>query len=488
MIEVGMELQVIDTPIQLKEVSAPATPYANKLKLYAKDKSGASALYYMNDAGTEFDLSLSVPHPILSSTYHSDTLTGTVVRGDLIVGNSTPKWSRLARGSSGQYIKTNSSGDLAWATIDHGSEVTGLGDDDHTIYALLLGRSGGQTLIGGTAASNSLTLTSTSHGTKGGIGLGSAPTSIHGTIVDEYVQIKRASGGNLQIVSTATADASSLGEIDIGSSGASASDKRGVVLAASLDGSGVTNPSALLALYINNAGAFYEAQRWHKSGALGFGGANYGSAGSYLRSAGSGSPVVWSTLILPNAATANRLVYASASNTYGESANLTYDGTDFGLGSGTRARMQSQNRFRFLNTMASVKMAGDQTLTTATVTTVNFGAEDVDTDVLHDNSSSNSRITVALTGKYIIGGVLNYAANGTGVRQIRLHQDGSATPIRISSIPGMAGDNARPAAAWLVSASASAYFELKGYQDSGGDLTLSSSAPNCHFWAVYVGE
>lgn len=50
--------------------------------------------------------------------------------------------------------------------FDHGTLV-GLGDDDHTIYALLAGRSGGQTLIGGTGASNNLTLESTSNATKG---------------------------------------------------------------------------------------------------------------------------------------------------------------------------------------------------------------------------------------------------------------------------------------------------------------------------------
>lgn len=50
--------------------------------------------------------------------------------------------------------------------IDHGT-VSGLLDDDHTQYALLAGRSGGQTLIGGTAASNSLALQSTSNATKG---------------------------------------------------------------------------------------------------------------------------------------------------------------------------------------------------------------------------------------------------------------------------------------------------------------------------------
>ena len=50
--------------------------------------------------------------------------------------------------------------------IDHGT-ISGLLDDDHTQYALLAGRSGGQSLIGGTASGNDLDLESTSHATKG---------------------------------------------------------------------------------------------------------------------------------------------------------------------------------------------------------------------------------------------------------------------------------------------------------------------------------
>jgi hypothetical protein len=49
---------------------------------------------------------------------------------------------------------------------DHGS-LAGLADDDHAQYALLAGRSGGQTLIGGTGAGDDLTLQTTSNGTKG---------------------------------------------------------------------------------------------------------------------------------------------------------------------------------------------------------------------------------------------------------------------------------------------------------------------------------
>lgn len=52
--------------------------------------------------------------------------------------------------------------------IDHGS-LFGLGDDDHTQYVLLAGRAGGQTIQGGTAASNTLVLESTANATKGTI-------------------------------------------------------------------------------------------------------------------------------------------------------------------------------------------------------------------------------------------------------------------------------------------------------------------------------
>lgn len=55
----------------------------------------------------------------------------------------------------------------AGGQLDHGLHLTGLGDDDHTQYLLLAGRSGGQLAIGGTDANDDLTLESTANGTKG---------------------------------------------------------------------------------------------------------------------------------------------------------------------------------------------------------------------------------------------------------------------------------------------------------------------------------
>ena len=50
---------------------------------------------------------------LLDGSAHTDTVAGTVVRGDVIVGNSTPKWARLAIGSAGRVLRSNGT-DTDW--------------------------------------------------------------------------------------------------------------------------------------------------------------------------------------------------------------------------------------------------------------------------------------------------------------------------------------------------------------------------------------
>ncbi|MBU0973860.1 MAG: hypothetical protein KKC20_24695, partial [Proteobacteria bacterium] len=66
-----------------------------------------------------------------------------------------------------QIDKTTSS--LADITTRPHSGLTNLTNDDHTQYALLAGRSGGQVIYGGTGASENLELLSTSHSVKGAV-------------------------------------------------------------------------------------------------------------------------------------------------------------------------------------------------------------------------------------------------------------------------------------------------------------------------------
>lgn len=102
--------------------------YSGAANKFVKVNSSANAL--------EFTSSSSAPQPaLLDSTQHTDTTTGTVVAGDLIYGNSAPKWARLAKGS--QYSVLTMGASLpAWGTVGvqgGGTGVTTL----TTAYGLL---------------------------------------------------------------------------------------------------------------------------------------------------------------------------------------------------------------------------------------------------------------------------------------------------------------------------------------------------------------
>jgi len=95
-------------------------------------------------------------------------IDGTVTAGSVLnattgfrVANAAAS-GNILRGDGTNFVSSSQSG------IDHGS-IGGLADDDHTQYALLAGRSGGQTLKGDTAASGNLVLESTANATKGSV-------------------------------------------------------------------------------------------------------------------------------------------------------------------------------------------------------------------------------------------------------------------------------------------------------------------------------
>lgn len=64
-----------------------------------------------------------VAHNLLSAT-HTDTVAASPVRGDLLVGNSTPAWTKIAVGTAGQ-ILTNNAVDPSWSnTFARGTITT----------------------------------------------------------------------------------------------------------------------------------------------------------------------------------------------------------------------------------------------------------------------------------------------------------------------------------------------------------------------------
>lgn len=74
-------------------------------------------------------------HDLLSAE-HPDTLPGSPVRGDLVVSNGTPLWTKLAVGTIGKFLRSDGT-DPGWATIarsDLPSEIAY--EDEVNLFAL----------------------------------------------------------------------------------------------------------------------------------------------------------------------------------------------------------------------------------------------------------------------------------------------------------------------------------------------------------------
>jgi hypothetical protein len=75
--------------------------------------TGTANQVIVTDNGADSTVVLSIPPQPLLSAFHSDTLPGTVARGDIIIGNSTPKWTRLVRGAAGSVLFSDGT-DISW--------------------------------------------------------------------------------------------------------------------------------------------------------------------------------------------------------------------------------------------------------------------------------------------------------------------------------------------------------------------------------------
>lgn len=138
---------------------------------------------------------------------------------------------------------------------------------------------------------------------------------------------------------------------------------------------------------------------------------------------------------------------------------------------------------------AKVYRTAAQSLVNNTVTAINWTAEDFDTDTLHDNATSNTRLTVpaGMGGKWVAVAQLKYAANGTGVRQIRFHVNGSYKAY--TQVSPLASDPTVFSAVAPLTLAAADYVECCGYQNSGGSLDVADATGLSEAWFAihYLG-
>lgn len=130
----------------------------------------------------------------------------------------------------------------------------------------------------------------------------------------------------------------------------------------------------------------------------------------------------------------------------------------------------------------SVTRTSAQTISNNSTTSVNFTTENFDTDNMHDNSTNNTRITAVTAGKYIIGATFQFDDNGSGARLAQIRKNGTT---QICQATQQSGVRSRFSMSILDNASANDYYELRVFQDSGGNLDLSLTFLPV-FWAYMI--
>lgn len=88
-------------------LTSPGTTVFGGITYTWPGSQGANLYLKTDGSGGLSWASVSTTNTLLDGSSHTDTTSSSPTRGALVVGNSTPKWTALAVGSAGQYVRTD---------------------------------------------------------------------------------------------------------------------------------------------------------------------------------------------------------------------------------------------------------------------------------------------------------------------------------------------------------------------------------------------
>jgi len=162
----------------------------------------------------------------------------------------------------------------------------------------------------------------------------------------------------------------------------------------------------------------------------------------------------------------------------------------------TAAQMNTHVRDNelFLRAAHSVKLysslATISTPATATDYSVQFNSEAKDTDAFH-SASFLTRIVVptGFDGDFKVGGICEWAGNGTGSRSGRVRLNGVTDLGQTRMAAAPAGQTYVEVETLAVGLVAGDYLEFVVNQSSGGGLIVAGGTEaDTQFWAYYLGS
>jgi len=294
MIRYGLQWQALQDYLAIEETSnssvwgegAAGTPPDNHVFIYAKDKSGTSGLFWKNDAGTEFDLSISNPvsgtgvsgrvafwdstSSITSDadlTFSVDTLTVTkIIASTSITISTLTAGSVVFAGTAG--ILSQNNANFFW---------------DDTNKRLGIGVTPAFPLHLQTADASSFNLTIDAYGTgvsanyRGRVARGTASSPSQLTTDDNCTLLSALPYNNSPGFA-----GGARAQIQMNAAEAQTSSAQGMYINFRTTPTGSTTIA--------------ERFRIGPAGQWGIGGATYGTAGQYFRSGGSAAAPTWATI------------------------------------------------------------------------------------------------------------------------------------------------------------------------------------------------
>lgn len=131
--------------------------------------------------------------------------------------------------------------------------------------------------------------------------------------------------------------------------------------------------------------------------------------------------------------------------------------------------------------------------TSGTAALMLFDTELYDTDTMHSTSTNTGRITANATGLYRVSGVIGFASNATGYRQVNVRKNaagaaGGGTSIAVVRVAATPTIQAEVPFSVDVQLTAGDYIEVFATNTSGGALDSVAGQANTFVSAIWVAN